>query len=249
MKRTLLKLAIVCFYTLLFGTSSYAQAGYADTSARQATIDNMIANYNVAIGDQARLYNGPEYNFYSRIISGSAYFSDAPDFVPGTVTYDGFTFKNVAMLYDLYKDVVVMQLPGKVASVQLLSERVESFDLLGHHFIRIDPALTPGGSNLAVGFYDQLYNSKSELLVRREKVIQNSNSAVLDTYFTPSSAKMYLKINGVYKSFDNEKSMLTILEGKKKELKQYIKDKKISFKENKEQAMVSVITYYDLITN
>jgi hypothetical protein len=248
MTRTLYKSAMGCLAVLMGGLNSFGQNAITDTSARQAKIDNIVANYYNTIGEQSRLFNGPEYNFYSKIIKNSAYFAESSDFVTGTVEYDGFTYKNLQLMYDLYKDAVVMQLPSKVASIQLISERVQSFDVLGHHFVRVEPALLVNAQNLTPGFYDEMYTGKTGFIIKREKVIQNNTSAALDTYFTDEQRKMYVHINGAYKLFTNKNSLLNVLGDKKDELKKYIKDNHINFREEKEEAFVKVITHYDQIT-
>jgi len=249
MRSTFYKYAIGCCTGLLVGISSYGQGSYPDTAARQAQLDNIVANYYGTIGDQSRLYNGPEYNFYPKSIKGSAYFADALDFNTGGVQYDGFEYKNLQVMYDLNKDAIVMQMPNKEASIELISERLQGFDLLGHHFIRIEPAVLANAQNLTAGFYDQMYKGKTEFIIRREKAIQNNTSGVLDRFFTDESRKMYLFINGAYKSFNNQNSLYDVLGDKKEELKKYVKDNHISFRDEKEQAMVKVIAYYDQITN
>ncbi|AMR32595.1 hypothetical protein A0256_14765 [Mucilaginibacter sp. PAMC 26640] len=232
----------------LLSKNNYAQPSYVDTVSRQPVIDNIIANYTIAIGHQSRLYNGPEYDFYDRLIKGSAYFKDTPDFVIADVEYDGFVFKGLSVLYDLNKDAVVMQLPSKIASIELLSPMVQRFDILGHHFKRMDPAYNSNMQGLVAGFYDQLYTGKTTFIAKREKVIQNNTSGVLDRYFTSELMRMYLFYNGAYRSFTNKNSMLDILRDKQTELKQFIKQNHLKFRQTREDSMIKVVAYYDQIT-
>ncbi|MBD1362356.1 hypothetical protein IDJ77_00920 [Mucilaginibacter sp. ZT4R22] len=250
MTRTLYKNALGCFALLVVNINSFGQNANSDTSTRQTQIDNVVAGYYQNIGEQSRLFNGPEHNFYYKTIAGSAYFTEPLDFTIGTVEYDGFVYKNLQMMYDLYKGVVVMQLPSKIAAIELLSDRVQRFDIFGHHFFRMDAVNQVNGPNLIAGFYDQLYDGKTKFIVHREKNIQTNTSAALDNYFTDEARKMYLKMSdGSYKIFSSQKSLLEVLKDKKPELKKFIKDNNVSFRDEKEQAMVKVIAYYDQITN
>jgi hypothetical protein len=250
MTRTLYKNALGCFAFIAISINSFGQNADSDTSARQTQIDNVVAGYYKNIGEQSRLFNGPEYNFYSKIIKGSAYFTESPEFTTGTVEYDGFVYKNLQVMYDLYKGLIVMQLPSKIASIELLSDRVQSFDVFGHHFFRMDAVTQVNGPNLIAGFYDLMYDGKTQFIVHREKAIQANTSATLDSYFTDEDRKMYLKMSdGSYKIFSSQKSLLEVLKDKKPELKKFIKDNHVSFRDEKEQAMVKVIAYYDQITN
>jgi hypothetical protein len=91
---------------------------------------------------------------------------------------------------------------------------------------------------------------KPSLSSTAKKTIQANTSATLDNYFTDEDRKMYLKMSdGSYKIFSSQKSLLEVLKDKKPELKKFIKDNHVSFRDEKEQAMVKVIAYYDQITN
>ena len=232
---------------LLTAISSFSQNLQTDIIQKQDVMEGVVTNYYKAIGEQSRLYNGPEYNFYDPIIKGNAYYYDAVNFTPGTVEYDGFVYKNVPLMYDIYKDFVVVLLPNKSAKFRLLSDRVQSFDLLDHHFVYVN---TDGEKDKQVnsGFFDQLYKGKVEVLIKRSKSIQSSSGvSAVETYFT-SKKQMYIKNKGRYYSVGGEGSLLNALKDKKKELKQYIRTNNIKFGDDEEQAMVKVATYYDQIT-
>lgn len=249
MRRVFYKYAIGCAVILLPGVKSFGQSADADTTARQAKIDNIVAGYYSSIGEQSRLYSGTEYNFYNKLIKGSAYYTESSEFTTGTVEYDGFEYKNLQLMFDLVKGSVVMQLPSKIVSIELVTNRVQSFDIFGHHFVMIDALTQPNGVKLASGFYDLLYKGKTEFIAHREKTIQASSSVTLDSFFTDEDTTMYLKINGSYSSFSSKNSLLNLLKNKKPELKKFIKDNQIDFHDAKEQSMVKVIAYYDQINN
>jgi len=235
---------------LFLAMPCFAQmAAVSDTVSREALVESVVTNFYKSISDQSRLYNGPEYNFYDPLIKGSPYFNDVTNFVTGTVEYDGFFYKDVSMLYDLNKDQVAILLPNKVAKLRLISERVQYFNISGHHFINIDANTLSKPGNLSTGFYDQVYNGKTEVLVKRRKSIQNSSAitGTIETYFSPTT-DIYVQTNGIYTSVSSQSSILNVLKDKKKELKQYIKSNNISFRNNQEQAMIMVASYYDQLT-
>ena len=109
---------------------------------RPSVYTSVEDNFYKAIGAQSHLYNGIEYEFYDPLIKGNAYVFDNFSFTSGSVVYDGYLYKNVSMLYDIYKDLLIIQLYHSVLKISLLKNKVESFDLLNHHFIYIeqDPA-------------------------------------------------------------------------------------------------------------
>jgi hypothetical protein len=244
----MIKLYYKCILTCCISGISvacFAQNNLADSASTQRVIAATVNNYYNAIGDQSRLYNGPEYTFYNPIIKGNPYLNDSPTFETGSVKYDGFEYNGVSILYDLNRDCAVILLSNKISMMRLITERIEWFNVPGHHFVYLNLDRTTG---LSPGFYDQLYNGQVELLVKRRKPLLKTSaiSGTIDNYFGASN-DIYLKKGGVYKSIGSKGSILSVLKDKKKELKQYISSNNISF-DDKEQAMVKVAAYYDQLT-
>jgi hypothetical protein len=237
-------LALVITWGIISNSPVSAQSGTDSTS-----LSLVIANYNTAISQQSNLYNGPEYEFYDPIIKGNAYIFDNKTFTSGSVKYGAAIYRDIQMLYDLNKDLVVILLYNHFTKISLLSERVQEFWLLNHHFIRINADST-GKANLATGFYDQLYQGKKiGIIVKRAKSIQtNTGTNTVESFFSETKDH-YVKKGGNYFSFSGKGGMLDILRDRKKELRQYIKANNIDFRENLEQAIVDVATYYDHLTN
>ena len=228
------------------GKSVLGQAVSRDTATQQIVLNHIKETYNTAIGQQSRLYSGPEYDVYSPIIKGNANFLDKVDFVPGTVTYDGIFYKDVPMIYDINRNVVVALLYNKFSRYMLLHERVQSFDLLNHHFVHIVADSLDKNIAIGDGFYDQIYNQGLEILVRRSKSIQTtSGTNTLETYFTPASLSFYLKKDNSYYSIGGQSALLAVLKDKKKQLLQYIKANKIKFNKTPEEAIVAIVSRYD----
>jgi hypothetical protein len=238
-------LLLLCY---TFASTAFAQQ--ADTlKITQAAYANIQNNFNKALGPQSRLYNGREYNFYPPSLKGTAYFMDVHDWGPGSVFYDGYLYKNVDILYDLYKDELVTPLYKSFLKIHLLNERVKYFDLMGHHFVYLvkDPT-NPTSVNF--GYYDQLYAGKIQVLARHSKSIQTSieYTGAINSYFSPSN-DYYIFKNGLYYSVNSEGSFLDVLKDRKKELRQFIKANKIKFRKQRENAMAKVAAYYDTLTD
>ena len=239
-------LCLIVISCIFLSKRSRGQTSIGDTTGQQVALTRITDAYNKAIGQQSRLYNGQEHNPYSPFIKGTAYFSDVNDFNPGTVTYDGIFYKDVPMMYDLYKDVVVAQLYNKFSTYCLINERVQSFDLLHHHFVYIVADSLNVKVGINTGFYDQLYSGNNlAVLVKRSKAIQSTSSSnTIETYFT-SSKSFYLRKGNNYYSISGQSSLLNILKDKKKDLQQYIKTNKIKFKKAPEETMVAIVSRYD----
>lgn len=239
-------LCLIVISCIFLSKRTQGQTSVGDTTGQQVALTRITDAYNKAIGQQSRLYNGQEHNPYSLNIQGTAYFSDVNGFKPGTVTYDGFFYKDVPMMYDLYKDVVVVLLYNKFSTYCLINERVQSFDLLNHHFVYIVADSLNVKAGINTGFYDQLYSGNNlAVLVKRSKSIQSTSSSnTIETFFT-SSKSFYLRKGNTYYSISSQSSLLAILKDKKKDLQQYIRANKIKFRKAPEETMVAIVNRYD----
>jgi len=230
--------------------SSFAQAAQGDSSSQQNALNNAIILYHTSLGNQSPLYNGPEYYFYDPTVKGNAYFMDINAFTPGAIYYDGVYYTGVPMLYDLYSDQVAVLLYNHFSKFSLRKDKISSFDFLDHHFVNINADTAKGNSGIKSGFYDELYNGKSEVLVRRTKSIQTNTGGTLgaERYFSPSK-DLYLKKNNTFFSISGQRSLMNVLKDKKNAIQQYIKANEIRFRSDPEAAMVKIAAYYDHLTN
>jgi hypothetical protein len=250
LKRTALYL-LVCLSCVFFKNAVFAQGSSDTLSNKQASsvYTNVERKFYQAIGPQSRLYSGLQYDFSDPIIKGNAFYDDINTWNKGTIFYDGYTYRDVSIMYDVYKDLVVILLYNNFLKLSLLSEKVKWFDVLGRHFIYIknDPL---NNTSVKTGFYNELYAGKIQVLEQRSKDTQNSTdiSGGITTYFL-GHINYYLFKSGKYYSVNNQGAFLDALKDHKKEVKQFIRANSIKFKKTPEQAMVAIAAYYDHLTD
>jgi hypothetical protein len=245
-------------YLLLFliacciKNTALAQAAADSLSTKQTTVyANVERDFYKKIGSQSRLYNGIQYNLYDPHMKGNAYYDDVDSLKTGSVFYDGYLYTNVNMMYDIYKDEVVILIYNNFMMISLISEKVRDFDLLNQHFIYLknDPA---NSNSLKAGFYDELYGGKIQVLSKKTKSIQNSTDYTgnITQYFSPAK-DYYLFKNGKYYTVNSQSAFLDALSDRKKEVKQFIRSNniRIRFKKAPEQAMTAIAAYYDHLTD
>ena len=231
--------------------AALAQTVADSLSAKQATVYATVErDFYKKIGPQSSLYNGMQYDQYDPHIKGNAYFNDVDSLHYGSVFYVGFLYTNVNMLYDIYKDVVVIMIYNNFMKISLISERVKYFDLLDQHFVYVknDPA---NSNSLKSGFYDELYSGKIQVLSKKSKSMQSvTDYWGIIPYFSPAK-DYYLFKNGKYFTVNSQGAFLDALNDHKKEVKQFIKSNniRIRFKKAPEQAMTAIAAYYDHLTN
>lgn len=249
MKKIIRKLSIICVFGSMMACHAFGQSKQPDTS--QHALNNVLASFYLNIGQQSRLYDGPAYFTYDPHIKGNALYPlDAQTWAIGEVTYDGYVYKNVPLMYDIFKDVLVSLLYNHFSSYTFLSERVSDFTFSGHHFVRVNAdGLTNDKSGISTGFYDELYGGKSQVLAKRAKTIQNSTNQTLalETYFIETN-DYYVRKGGVYYKVSGQGSFLNVFKDKKPELQKYMRDNGFKFRTDPEMAMARLAAYYDQLS-
>ncbi|NCD70050.1 hypothetical protein [Mucilaginibacter agri] len=233
------------FFTTAFISSwvLFVKAQSASDSLSNTTIkDKLIQQYHAGIGQQSNLYNGPVYEPNNIIVKGSALFS-SPDWITGSVIYDGVPYPGTRLKYDMYKDQLISLLYNNFSSYNLMTPRVSAFDIDGHHFITV-----PDKPDMD-GFFDELYKGKSQVLVKRKMVVQNSSSLDKLEKEYEYHTYYYVGINNQYYKVSSPSDIDGLLKTHKKEVQKYVRANRSNFKKNKELAIVSAVSYYDQISN
>ncbi len=248
MSSNILKYVAVSFIGMLCGKTLTGQNLTSDTSSQQQKITSLIRNFNTAIGENSRLYNGPEYEPYDPAIKGNAYYNDINVWKFGSVNYDGVVYNNVPMMYDIYKDCVAVLHYNKVLRYTLLNDKLYAFNLSDNHFVSVN-ADSLNNPSIRNGIYNQLYKGKTEVLEKRSKTIQVGTSGNLESYFTTEKKEFYLKVGMLYYNINGLSSILKALQDKKKQIQLFISNNHIRYKANPENVLVKIASYYDQLTN
>jgi hypothetical protein len=203
-----------------------------------------LRSYHSYLAPEAALYKGPQYLIYSPLMkSGHPYFSDS--IRTGTVRYGGIVFSDQRLLYDEVYGQVVISDPLGIFKIALLSERVDSFTVEDHSFIRMTDSLNPSAP--AVGFYEQLYRGRISLLKREKKTILEDASSVEEGVrnYIVTAVSYYIRKGKSYYSVNTMAGLMAATKDRDREAKRFIRSHKLSMRKNKENTLIQVAAWYD----
>lgn len=226
---------------LLCGACARAQAPDTVVTRPMQFARNLYAE---TIGDESHLYNGPQYiNYAKSYLTGHQFFR-TDQYRPAAILYDGTWYTQVPVLYDLVLDKIVLEHAATEFMLTLINEKVETFTLAQHTFIRVEKdTLTP--SPVKTGFYDVLHHGNIQLLAKRSKIIQEqATPAGMEGRFEQNT-KYYIRQENTYYPVKDKRSVLQVLPGKKKELQRYAREQKLQFRQNREKALLQLVRFYD----
>lgn len=232
---------ISIFFITVICKTAISQTLIADSSA--GFTGDVYTQYTAAMREELELFNGREHTSYPFSFDrGTPYFFYG-DFSKGEVVYQNKLYKDVSLLYDVVKDEIAVLnydrqrfVPEKV--------KVDAFTVFGHYFIKL-PTNVNNYNTLPKGYYDVLYDGSTALFAKRTKTINTSYRNTTAETRVYSKDYYYLQKNNTLTEFRSKKSFLKLLSDKKKEVAQFIRQNNLGFRENKEDAMVKIISYYN----
>jgi hypothetical protein len=223
-----------------------AQTAQEDSIFYQTAITNTLSIYKKQLGDQSPIYNGSRYSPTGFIFqSGSPYFiSDT--FNEGSVVYDDILFDSVYLLYEDMRELLVSRNTNYL--LQLVNQRVSSFIISGHSFVR----LTSDSFKTDVpkaGYYEILYPGRSQLLKKTLKNIIEEPSVYENTVIRQieETENYYIRMGGSYQRVKSKSELLALMHDHQKEIQKYIKKVKLNFRNNREDLLIRTAEYYDQI--
>lgn len=209
----------------------------------KSSLTEAISLYDRTMKQNSFIYKGRIYTGNYNGIRGHPYFSE-DSWSMSTIIYKGETFDTVLLMYDIYKDQVLLKNfngKGMIAPIILNSPDIKAFYLFDHTFIYLEGDAV---FHLPDGIYDKLYSGRStDLFVKRKKeIITTAKWNDLWEDFQENDL-YYLKKDGLYYHIKNLKSLLKTLKEHKKELRAYIRNNNLYFMENFEEALRMAVSY------
>jgi len=121
----------------------------------------------------------------------------------------------------------------------LVFEKVSEFTIQDHHFVQLKN--TP----LPVGYYEVGYDGPSKVYMRYRKTLQSRAVDYSIINLFEEKKLYYIYKNGTFYPVRGKRSVLSLLEDKKKDLKKFIRDNQLQFGNEKARDISRLVQYYD----
>jgi hypothetical protein len=240
--RAFVKTGILCFGILPY--IAFCQGLKQDTSFLANAINQAKALHSKATSGEGALFNGVEYkalNLHS-YDDGQPYFL-SDDWIDGSISYDGAVYHDIPIQYDLFNDKVIIDHPISHFSLELISEKIKSFELQGHTIVRLTPDSTK--SSIKPGFYELLYNGKIKAYAKHKKDKQERLDAGQIKFAFNEKTHYYIYKDNIYHQVRSKSSVLKVFYARKTMLRKYIKKNRIDFRKNTASAIAQSAKFYE----
>lgn len=223
-----------CFLLLLvIGISSYGQ--WSSSTELKRSVRTLTK-------ENSGLFNGVEYEPHPVIFTDGHPFYQLPSLQKGSVTYNGDTYEDVDIMYDLVRDELIIGHYNGFSRIQLIKEKVDSFRMGELRFVHVRQS--SGLSGLSPGFYQLLHNGKVKLLQRNRKTLQvyyRGSQSGVDVF---EKIDRYLLKDQHASLVNRKKSFLDLLPAKEKVVQQ-LRTRNILYKDSPTLYMQQALIMYD----
>jgi hypothetical protein len=239
-------------FLFLFSSIFFLNPIFSQSVKKDSIIDLQVKNaidiYNHYNAENAPVYNGQEYLYYTFKMEGDPFFG-LKDFTYGWVSYNGRKYDSLGLIYDLVRNQVVVLSPDHRTPIVMNNEFIDSFSIFGHTFIALQEDHKQNLYN--TGFYDLLYDGQNvQFLERRLKLL---NPRIQGNTLTTSFAgknHFYIHKNGLYYLVSNKKDVFRVFADQIHEMKRMMRQNHLKLKRrNFENATAKVTAFYDQLTH
>jgi len=183
-------------------------------------------------------------NQYS-IVKGDQ-FLFSPQYLQGSLTINGNSYKNILLNYDIYNDEILT--PKKDGSIiQLNKEMVDSFTMVldgkTYRFVNAQEDSLP----VIKGYVKVLYRGKCSLYVKYKKKIEElAVDNKYDKFFR--TYRIYFLKDGKVQQISSKSDLLKVLQEDKTRIKDFMKKNKLKVSRTEPESFIPVIRYYDSLS-
>ncbi len=247
-----MKIVLLFPFILVLTPPSYSQNSTVnphgeDSLVYAVSVQNAINFYHRSVYPETGLYNGGQYvDYIYTIQEGNPYFLST-GYAAGTICYDRVSYQQVPLIYDMVKETLITQDPTHLYKIALNNEKISSFSLLGHNFVRL---IADSSDNQlpGTGFYECLYSGNLAVFKKEKKELKDREISNNIIRYVQETRDYYIRKDGIYYPVGNRKSVLHLLADRKKQLETYIRKNGLKIRRNPDLAFAGIAAYYDKIT-
>jgi hypothetical protein len=190
------------------------------------------------------LYNGRVWWNQHIKVRGHAFYLTS-DFISGNVILKGKVYNDLKIKYDIFSDEIILFVNPKTI-IFLNKEMVDEFNLIYENVMYTVRNFGSDSTSLINGYANVLYEGPSAFYAKFLKKIEPlAEEKKYDRFY--QTQRMYIMKDSTLIPFSGRKGLYKIMEDRKKELKDFIKENRLNIMKNDPYTFIPLIRYYDSI--
>jgi len=206
--------------------------------------ESLVNTYLSAAGNYAIIYTGKEEPKYHTFIINHPYL-DTNEYRDGSLSFDGIIYPNTRLRLNVNEEELIIHSPDGRFNLIVPRERLDYAIMDSLYLFYYKP---DAQKLLPEGYYVRLHEGKYPVL-KRQTAFYNSTTKdmVVEASFNKRT-RYYIYKDNHYNSVGSKGSVLKLFKTHKKELKRYIKQHQLNFKQFPDEAIVAVTKYYEFLS-
>lgn len=169
--------------------------------------------------ENSDLHYGRVYQEKYRIKSKKTKFFPEPDFVFGSLVFNGQPYFDISLKYNVYDDELLMQVDKRFGGdiLQLHKKQVSNFKIGNHFFVKIDT------TEMTAGFYEVVLENPVFLLLKkhRKSIKELLGKKLIFYEFENEDEDFFLQYQNTYHSIEKISTLFSVFPKYEAELKSF----------------------------
>jgi len=207
-------------FLILFGLSLNIYNIHSQTNNNTSLynwFDTTLGKQNLDINNGA-LHTNP----YKTLDNNTIYF-DEDVFTKGTLTFEGQTYYDTALKYDIYRDILILNPYGasEHIGISLVTEKVDAFSLYNRNFVKLKKGQYDL-PNFTTGYYETSESNENFVFyIKHSKLMQKIVKEDGIFYKFKRSNNYLLAYNQKLYTVNNKSEIIKIFPDKKKQINEF----------------------------
>lgn len=204
--------------------------------------------YVAGTGTGREFINGRIYIPYYTRAGKKPLLFNGKEIISSLVYKDRF-FSNIPLQYDTYLDQVIygdtsIIFNDVISKIALNAGNISRFTLYADHDTLVITHFSEEsgrGFNLEKGFYESVYNGRSEFIIRHKSILYKQNG--IDEYsYIPES---YIRVGDKFVKITSKRQFVTLFGKASDRVKHFIKEKGIRIRKADKHQIADILRFYE----
>ena len=231
---------------MLFGVNLHGQDQIDEQLKQQQSRLGEMFNY--VHGDMRHLISGRQHvEWYPAINGNPFWFPNA--WIPGELSTKQYHYSDIPLKYDAYLDALVF-LPDSFSlrRIWVNPVLVSYFTIVNSTFIYLglgEEKEAMQKVNLKPGYFEQIYEGKIQLVIKRTKYIKTTQSDAQSLGAFTKKSFVYLIREGKFYLVKSKRKFLKAMGDRAGAVNTFMKKHEIKYRGITNEAYIAILNYYD----
>lgn len=240
------KIKLLVLLTIITVTRFQAYSQTNSEISLYTKFDSIVGKENLGLN------NGPLTLYPYKTIGDNTMFFKNNKFTIGNLIYDGQTYFNVNLKYDIYRDLLILNPPAKPEhiGISLIKDKTDSFSIYGKNFVKLTKSQT-SLPEFTSGYCELIKIGKNfNLYIKYHKDILKEINEEGVFYSFHEKHQYYVEYKSKFHEINNKTSIVKIFPENKKNINAfYQKNRSLNTTDYNQFINSLMISIYDFSIN